>query len=235
MAELGLLLEARSFHPGRSARNHLLALARTAGIDRRRVDDVLDLVGLTAVATKRAGGFSLGMSQRLGVATALLGDPQTIVLDEPMNGLDLDGVRWIRELLRRLAGEGRTVFVSSHLMSEVAQTATQLIVLGRGRLIADCTVEEFVARGHSATVAVRAPELTRLGTHLGNELPDARISIAKDILTIQGATAEQVGMAAWRVGIPVTELTTIHASLEEAFMAATSDFIEYSSPAASEN
>jgi ABC-2 type transport system ATP-binding protein len=146
MTELGLLLEARSVHPGRSARNHLLALAQTNGIGRRRVEQVLELVGLAAVGRKRAGGFSLGMAQRLGVAAALLGDPAVLVLDEPVNGLDPEGVRWIRGLLTGLAADGRTVLVSSHLMSEMALTAQRVVVIGRGRLLADCPLEEFVAR-----------------------------------------------------------------------------------------
>src|SRR5580704_954868 len=161
MAELGILLDARSVHPGLSARNNLLALARTSGIGRRRVDEVIELAGLAEVA--RAGGFSLGMGQRLGVAAALLGRPQTVVLDEPVNGLDPDGVRWIRLLLRSLADEGRTVLVSSHLMSEMAQTASRLVVIGRGKLIAETSVEDFV--GHAATgdVHVRTPQTRRLG------------------------------------------------------------------------
>src|SRR3984957_14786100 len=146
MAELGILLEARSVHTGRSARNHLLALAQTNGVSPRRVDEVIDMVGLGEVARKRAGGFSLGMGQRLGIASALLGDPRVVVLDEPVNGLDPEGVLWIRNLLTGLAAEGRTVFLSSHLMAEVGQTAEHLIVIGRGRLIADTTVEEFVSR-----------------------------------------------------------------------------------------
>src|SRR5487761_1058555 len=152
MAELGVLLEAKAMHTGRSARNHLLALAQTNGISRRRVDEVIDMVGLRDVAGKRVGGFSLGMGQRLGVASALLGDPQVVVLDEPVNGLDPEGVLWIRNLLKALAADGRTVFVSSHLMSEMAQSATRLIVVGRGRLIADTTVEESVARASGSSV-----------------------------------------------------------------------------------
>ena len=159
MSELGILLDARSVHPGLSARSNLLALARTAGIGRRRVDEVIELAGLGEVAGSRAGGFSLGMGQRLGVAAALLGQPQTVVLDEPVNGLDPDGVRWIRLLLKSLAAEGRTVFVSSHLMSEMAQTATQLIVLGRGKLISEGSVEDFTGPCHHGRGA---------GTHPGN-------------------------------------------------------------------
>ena len=158
MAELGVLLEAKAVHTGRSARNHLLALAQTNGIRPRRVDEVIDIVGLREVAGKRVGGFSLGMGQRLGVASALLGNPQTVVLDEPVNGLDPEGVRWMRTMLKDLAADGHTVFVSSHLMSEMAQTATRLVVIGRGRLIADTTVDEFVARASNHSVTVRTPE-----------------------------------------------------------------------------
>jgi ABC-2 type transport system ATP-binding protein len=162
MAELGVLLEAKAVHTGRSARNHLLALAQTNGISRRRVDEVIDIVGLRRVAGKRVGGFSLGMGQRLGVASALLGNPQTVVLDEPVNGLDPEGVLWMRTMLKDLAADGHTVFVSSHLMSEMAQTATRLVVVGRGRLIADTTVEEFIAQASHHAVTVRTPETTRL-------------------------------------------------------------------------
>src|SRR5277367_2044815 len=162
MAELGLLLEAKAVHTGRSARNHLLALAQTNGVPRRRVNELIDMVGLADVAGKRVGGFSLGMGQRLGIASALLGDPGVVVLDEPVNGLDPEGVLWIRNTLKALAVEGRTVFVSSHLMSEMAMTATRLVVVGRGELIADTTVEEFVARAGGSTVTVRSPEAARL-------------------------------------------------------------------------
>jgi ABC-2 type transport system ATP-binding protein len=225
MAELGILLDARSVHPGLSARNNLLALARTAGIGRRRVDEVIELAGLGEVAGTRAGGFSLGMGQRLGVAAALLGQPQTVVLDEPVNGLDPDGVRWIRLLLKSLAAEGRTVFVSSHLMSEMAQTATRLVVLGRGKLISETSVDDFT--GHaSAGVLVRTPETARLGQVLAapgvTVIPDGT-----DLLRVCGTTAEQIGTAAWRAHLPVYELTPTHASLEEAFMQVTQDSIEY--------
>jgi ABC-2 type transport system ATP-binding protein len=158
--EVGALLEARSVHPGRSARNHLLALAQTHGIARRRVDELIDLVGLHDVAKKRAGQFSLGMGQRLGIATALLGDPSTVMLDEPVNGLDPEGIHWMRNLLKRLAAEGRTVFVSSHLMSEMALTAEHLIVVGRGRLIADTSVAAFIDQAARNTVRVRSPLIT---------------------------------------------------------------------------
>src|ERR1700726_637065 len=227
MAELGLLLEARAMHTGRSARNHLLALAQTNGISRRRVDEVIDMVGLREVAGQRVGGFSLGMGQRLGVASALLGDPKVVVLDEPVNGLDPEGVLWIRNLLKALAADGRTVFVSSHLMSEMAQTATQLIVVGRGRLIADTTVEEFVGRaGHS--VMVRTPEAARLRDLLLG--PDVTITSEQaDVLHVQGLNAEQIGTVAWQAHLPVFELALQQASLEQAFMELTQDSVEYRS------
>jgi ABC-2 type transport system ATP-binding protein len=227
MAELGILLDARSVHPGLSARNNLLALARTAGIGRRRVDEVMELAGLAGVAGARAGGFSLGMGQRLGVAAALLGQPQTVVLDEPVNGLDPDGVRWIRLLLKSLAAEGRTVFVSSHLMSEMAQTATRLVVLGRGKLITETSVEDFI--DHATTtggVLVRTPETVRLGQLLA--APGVTVmNDGTDVIRVSGTTAEQIGAAAWQAHLPVYELTPTHASLEEAFMQVTKDSIEY--------
>jgi ABC-2 type transport system ATP-binding protein len=228
MAELGLLLEAKAVHTGRSARNHLLALAQTNGISRRRVDEVIDLVGLRDVAGTRVGGFSLGMGQRLGVASALLGNPKIVVLDEPANGLDPEGVLWMRTMLKSLATAGHTVFVSSHLMSEMAQTATRLVVIGRGRLIADTTVEEFVARASASTVTVRTPETARLRDLLAapditvtNELPD--------VLQVDGLTAEQIGTVAWQARVPIYELAVRQASLEQAFMTLTSDSVEYRS------
>jgi len=232
MAELGLLLEARAMHTGRSARNHLLALAQTNGISRRRVDEVIDMVGLREVAGKRVGGFSLGMGQRLGVASALLGDPKVVVLDEPVNGLDPEGVLWIRNLLKALAADGRTVFVSSHLMSEMAQTAARLIVVGRGRLIADTTVEEFVARASGSSVTVRTPEAARLRDLLLG--PDVTITSERaDVLHIQGLDAEQIGTVAWQAHLPVFELAREQASLEQAFMELTQDAVEYRSADAS--
>jgi ABC-2 type transport system ATP-binding protein len=227
MAELGILLDARSVHPGLSARNNLLALARTAGIGRRRVDEVIELAGLAEVAGSRAGGFSLGMGQRLGVAAALLGQPRTVVLDEPVNGLDPDGVRWIRLLLKSLADEGRTVFVSSHLMSEMAQTATRLVVLGRGKLITEASVEDFTNHATAGGgVLVRTPETVRLGQVLA--VPGVTVvNDGTDVIRVTGTTAEQIGAAAWRAHLPVYELTPTHASLEEAFMQVTRDSIEY--------
>src|SRR6516164_6409299 len=206
MAELGILLEAKAVHTGRSARNHLLALAQTNGVGRRRVDEVIGMAGLDDVAGKRVGGFSLGMGQRLGIASALLGDPGVLVLDEPVNGLDPEGVLWIRNLLKGLAAEGRTVFVSSHLMSEMAQTATRLVVVGRGRLIADTTVEEFVARAGGGAVTVRTPQAARLR----ELLLGPGITVTSDqpgVLRVRGRTAEQIGAAAWQARLPVFELT----------------------------
>ena len=228
LAELGILLEAKAMHTGRSARNHLLALAYTNGVSRRRVDELIDMVGLREVAGKRVGGFSLGMGQRLGVASALLGDPQVVVLDEPVNGLDPEGVLWIRNLLKGLAAEGRTVFVSSHLMSEMALTATRLVVVGRGQLIADTTVEEFVARAGGGAVTVRTPQAAQLRDLLLG--PD--ISVTSDqsgVLQVQGLTAEQIGTAAWQAHLPVFELTAQHASLEEAFMQLTDESVDFRS------
>ncbi len=231
MTELGVLLEARAVHTGRSARNHLLAMAQTNGISRRRVDQVIDLVGLQQVADKRVGGFSLGMGQRLGVASALLGNPQTVVLDEPVNGLDPEGVRWMRTMLQDLAALGHTVFVSSHLMSEMAQTATRLVVVGRGRLIADTTVTEFVAQASIRSVTVRSPEAARLhDLLLGTGSTDTTVTVDQpDVLRVGGLTADHIGTIAWQSHIPLYELTVQPASLEEAFMTLTQDSVEYRS------
>jgi ABC-2 type transport system ATP-binding protein len=224
--EVGALLEARSVHTGRSAYQHLVALAQTHGIPKRRVSELIDLVGLHEVAHKRAGGFSLGMGQRLGIAAALLGDPATLLLDEPVNGLDPEGIRWIRNLLKALAAEGRTVFVSSHLMSEMAQTADHLIVIGRGRLVADTSVEEFVRRASGSVVRVRSPQATRLRELvLGPEV--SVTSVEPGLLEISGLTAEQVGDLAAAQGIVLHELTPLRASLEEAFMELTREDVEY--------
>jgi len=226
--EVGALLEARSVHTGRSAYNHLLALAQTHGIPRRRVDELIDLVGLHEVANKRAGQFSLGMGQRLGIAAALLGDPSTVILDEPGNGLDPEGIHWIRNLLKGLAAEGRTVFVSSHLMSEMAVTADHLIVIGRGRLIADTSVDEFVQRASAKVVLVRSPELERLRALL--EAPGVTFDGGeRGALEVHGLTAEQVGDAAAAQGIAIHELTPQQASLEDAFMSLTRDEVEFAS------
>ena len=231
MAELGVLLEAKAVHTGRSAGNHLLALAQTNGISKRRVDEVIDMVGLREVATKRVGGFSLGMGQRLGVASALLGDPSVVVLDEPVNGLDPEGVLWIRTTLTALAALGRTVFISSHLMSEMAVTATRLVVVGRGRLIADTTVTEFISRASGSTVTVRTPAAAELRDLLFG--PDVTVTSEHiDVLQVQGLTAEQIGHTAWQAQLPIYELSPQQASLEEAFMELTHDSVDYRSTAA---
>jgi len=222
--EVGALLEARSVHTGRSARNHLLALAQTHGIPRSRVDELTDFVGLHDVARKRAGKFSLGMGQRLGLATALLGDPATVILDEPVNGLDPEGIHWIRNMLKQLAAEGRTVFVSSHLMSEMALTADHLIVIGRGKLIADTTVEEFVRRASRNVVRVRSPQALKLG----DVLKDAKVTqVEPGVLEIEGLDAAVIGDTALAHQIAIHELTPVQASLEEAFMELTQDDVEY--------
>lgn len=228
LREVGAMLEARAIHTGRSAYNHLLALAATHGIPRSRVDEVIDVVGLREVARKRAGGFSLGMGQRLGIASALLGDPATLILDEPVNGLDPEGILWIRNLLKSLAAEGRTVLVSSHLMSEMALTAEHLIVIGRGRLIADTSVAEFTRGASSGTVLVRTPDAERLGKRLG-ELPGVTVTTGEDVqvLEVAGAESEQVGRLAAEHSLVLFELTPQHASLEEAFMEMTKDAVEY--------
>ncbi len=230
--QVGALLEAKAVHPSRSARSHLRWLADSNGIGRARVDQVLEEAGLASVARRRAGSFSLGMGQRLGIAAALLGDPEVLLLDEPVNGLDPEGVLWIRNLLKSLANEGRTVFVSSHLMSEMAQTATRLIVVGRGRLIADTTVDEFVASASGSSVTVRTPEAARLRDLLLG--PDVTVTSEQpDVLRVQGLTAQQIGTVAWEAHLPVYELTLQQASLEQAFMQLTEDSVEYRSVDAS--
>jgi ABC-2 type transport system ATP-binding protein len=229
LREVGALLDARSVHPGRSAHHHLLALAQTCGIRRSRVDEVIDAVGLDGAARRRAGGFSLGMGQRLGIAAALLGDPRTVILDEPVNGLDTEGIRWIRSLLQRLAAEGRTVFVSSHLMSEMALTAQHLIVIGRGRLIADTSMEEFVARAAPGVVRVRSADPAALAALL--RARDVAVSEAGDgALAVSGLSTDQVGRLAGAAGITLLELTAQQASLEEAFIDLTRDAVEFRAP-----
>ncbi len=226
LREVGALLEARAVHTGRSAYNHLLALAQTHGIPRSRVEQLIDMVGLREVAKKRVGQFSLGMGQRLGIATALLGDPHTLLLDEPVNGLDPEGIHWIRTLLKALAAEGRTVFVSSHLMSEMSLTADHLIVIGRGRLIADLSVDDFLRRASKKAVRVRTPQATRLRELL--EGPGVAVEIAGEgALDIDGLTAEEVGELAAANAIVLHELTPRQASLEEAFMELTQEDVEF--------
>ncbi|MBF9070573.1 ABC transporter ATP-binding protein [Streptacidiphilus fuscans] len=229
LQEVGALLEAKSIHPGRSAYNHLNSLALTHGIPRRRVDEVIELAGLGKVAKKRAGAFSLGMGQRLGIAAALLGDPQTIMLDEPVNGLDPEGVLWIRTLLTNLASEGRTVFVSSHLMSEMALTATDLIIVGRGKLLADTTVADFIESAGGDSVKVVSSDATRLRELLLG--PDVTVTGAagSEELQVNGLTAREIGQKAADAAIAVYELTPQVVSLEEAFMALTGDTVEYRS------
>jgi ABC-2 type transport system ATP-binding protein len=224
--EVGALLEARSVHTGRSAYNHLLALAQTHGLPRSRVDELIDVVGLHEVARKRAGQFSLGMGQRLGIAAALLGDPHTVMLDEPVNGLDPEGIQWIRRLLKQLAGEGRAVFVSSHLMSEMALTADHLIVIGRGKLIADASVDEIVRQASGNVVRVRSPQAEDLRARLA--APEVTVvSLAPGLLEVHGLTAAQIGETAARAGAVLHELTPQQVSLEEAFMDITRDDVEF--------
>jgi ABC-2 type transport system ATP-binding protein len=224
--EVGALLEARAFHTGRSARNHLLALAATHRIPSSRVEELIGLVGLEGVASRRAGGFSLGMGQRLGIAAALLGDPATLLLDEPVNGLDPEGIRWVRILLKGLAAQGRTVFVSSHLMNEMAVTADHVIVVGRGRLMADLSIEEFTRSAQGGLVQVRTPEAGRLRDLLS--APGVTVSgTAEGVLIVRGASAEDVGEIARQHGIAIHELVAETATLEEAFMELTAGAVEY--------
>ena len=227
--EVGALLDARAFHPGRSAYQHLLSVAMTGGYGRRRVRDVLDMVGLDGVAGKRTKGFSLGMGQRLGIAAALIGDPAVVMLDEPVNGLDPDGIRWIRGLLRGLAAEGRTVFVSSHLMSEVAMTADYLVVIGRGRLIADVPMEQMTSA--TSQIRVRTPEPGRLRELLtgawtvadGPDGPDG----SDGTLLASGGSVEDIARTALANNVLIVELTPMHPSLEDAYYALTRGEVEY--------
>jgi ABC-2 type transport system ATP-binding protein len=228
LREVGALLDAKAVHPRRSARNHLVAMARSNGIDLRRVDEVLQTVGLTAVAGRKAGGFSLGMGQRLGIAGALLGDPAVLMFDEPVNGLDPDGVRWVRQLMRSLAADGRTVFVSSHLMSEMQLTADQLVVIGKGRLIADAPIAEVIAASTSTTVAVQVPDAAARDL-LRDRLAGAggTVDQARDELLVSGLDVVQVGDAAHALGVRLHGLTTRHASLEQAYLELTAASVEY--------
>jgi ABC-2 type transport system ATP-binding protein len=246
MHEVGALLDAKAVHGGRSAYNHLLCLAQTNNLPKRRVGEVLELVGLTDVARKRTKGFSLGMAQRLGIAATMLGDPAVLMFDEPVNGLDPEGILWIRNLMKALAAEGRTVFVSSHLMSEMENTADHLIVIGRGRLLADCTMDEFIARSSGQTVRVRTPQpdvlaqavsearagagaVARAGAGAdGAGASTATVTTAADgSLTVHGLTAAQIGDIAFEHGVRLHELTVVRASLEAAFMELTADSVEY--------
>jgi ABC-2 type transport system ATP-binding protein len=226
LREVGALLDAKAFHPARTARNHLRWLALTNDIPLRRVDEVLDQVGLTAVADRRAGKFSLGMSQRLGIAATLLGDPGVLLFDEPVNGLDPEGIRWVRHFLRGLAAEGRTVFVSSHLISEMSQTADRLVVIGRGRLIAETSVSDFVARSGGGAVKLVSPDIeafTAALSEAGATLSDGE----GGSLTVEGLKAPEIGDLAARAGLRIHELTPITATLEDAFMELTQNEVEF--------
>ncbi|GGP12422.1 ATP-binding cassette domain-containing protein [Nonomuraea glycinis] len=223
LRKVGALLDAKAVHGGRSARNHLLAIAQSNAIPAARVEAVLELVGLTQVAKRRIGGFSLGMSQRLGIAAALLGDPEILLFDEPVNGLDPDGILWIRTLMRELAAEGRTVFVSSHLMSEMAQTADHLVVIGKGRLITDTSVQEFIGRSSQAYVRVRSPRLAEVAELI-------RVGeLHQDHLRVSGLEPLEIGTMTARAGLPLEELTLVRPSLESAYMELTKDSLEYTS------
>ncbi len=226
LREVGVLLDAKAVHTGRSAENHLLALAATHGIGHKRVDEVIALTGLESVARRRVGGFSLGMGQRLGIAAALLGDPSVLILDEPVNGLDPEGVIWVRELTRYLASEGRTIFLSSHLMSEMAQTADHIIVLGRGRVIADAPVAAIEALAAGDVVRVRTPDVERFA----GILADAGVTVTasgSDLLQVSGTPAPRIGELAAQQGIVLHELTPVAGSLEDAYLALTQDEVEY--------
>ena len=230
---VGALLEARAMHPGRSARNHLMFLAQTQGLPSRRVDEVLDLVGLREVAGKRTKGYSLGMGQRVGIAAAMLGDPSVLLLDEPVNGLDPEGILWVRNLIKQLAGEGRTIFVSSHLMNEMAVTADHLIVIGKGKLIADCSTREFISRSSEKSVLVRSPDANRLADLIAAEGGKALAQEPSDgqaaSLSVTGLEAPRIGEIAAANRIVLHELTPQLASLEEAFMELTAGSVEYGS------
>jgi ABC-2 type transport system ATP-binding protein len=231
LREVGALLDAKALHPGRGARRHLLAMARSNGIPASRVDEVLGIVGLADVAGKRAGTFSLGMGQRLGIAGALLGDPAVLMFDEPVNGLDPDGVRWVRELMRSLAAEGRTVFVSSHLMSEMEMTADRLVVIGKGSLLADAPIAEILAASSRHRVKVRSPHaegLQKMAADLAAHGVTAE-AVSPGELLLSGTTVEPVGELAHRLGIPLYELSPQDATLEQAYMELTADSVEYAS------
>ncbi|MEV5682754.1 ABC transporter ATP-binding protein [Streptomyces sp. NPDC052164] len=230
LREVGTLLDAKALHPTRSARSHLLAQARSNGISAKRVDDVLETVGLATVARRRTGAFSLGMYQRLGIAGALLGDPKVLVLDEPVNGLDPDGVRWVRDLVREQAAEGRTVFLSSHLMSEMQLTADRLVIIGKGRLLADRPMTELLASSSRTSVRVHVPGqegLRHLVEHLTGRPSVEVASAGEGLVDIKGCGAGEVGDLAHRLGVRLHELRTISASLEDAYMELTARSVEY--------
>jgi ABC-2 type transport system ATP-binding protein len=228
LTKVGALLDAKALHPRRTARNHLIAMARSNGIPVSRVDEVLTVVGLDEVGRKRAGEFSLGMGQRLGIAGALLGDPEVLMFDEPVNGLDPDGVRWVRRLMRKLATEGRTVFVSSHLMSEMQLTADQLVVIGRGKLIADAPIAEVIAGSSRTTVRVRIPSQADVALLRDRLVPEAeQVESLPNQLIVAGVPAERIGDLAHELGVRLHELHTERASLEEAYMELTADSVQY--------
>ena len=228
LCEVGVLLDAKAVHTGRSAFNHLRAMAATHGIGRQRVQEVIEMTGLDSVADKRVGGFSLGMGQRLGIAAAMLGDPRTLILDEPVNGLDPEGVKWVRTMARYLAGEGRTVFISSHLMSEMALTADELLIIGRGRIIASASIEDIVARARETQVYVRSPQAGELAElvvrHGGTATP-----LQPGELEVAGLESDRVGDLAAEAGVRLHELTPRRASLEDAYLSLTSEAVEYRS------
>jgi len=226
LTEVGALLDAKAVHTGRTAYGHLRAMAATHGIPKSRVHEVIGLTGLDSVASKRVGGFSLGMGQRLGIAAAMLGDPATLILDEPVNGLDPEGVLWVRQFARHLASQGRTVFLSSHLMSEMAQTADHIIVLGRGRILADAPVDQILAGAARNAVRVRTPQAEELARAISSA--DVTVTgVEAQLIEVSGLTAAQVGEAAARTGIVLHELTPLSASLEEAYLELTHDEVEY--------
>ncbi|HEU4513632.1 MAG TPA: ABC transporter ATP-binding protein [Nocardioidaceae bacterium] len=230
LREVGVLLDAKAVHTGRSAYQHLRAMAATHGIPTRRVREVIDMTGLDRVADKRVGGFSLGMGQRLGIAAALLGDPHTLILDEPVNGLDPEGVKWVRTMVRHLAAEGRTVFISSHLMSEMSQTADHLLVIGRGKIITAGPIDDIIATATRAAVRVVTPRFVELA-----EMLTARgatvTTVSQGELEVADVTSAEIGDLAAERGLPLHELTPLIASLEEAYLSLTRDEVEYPSEA----
>ncbi len=228
LREVGVLLDAKAVHTGRSAYNHLRAMAATHGIPKRRVREVIELTGLEQVASKRVGGFSLGMGQRLGIAAALLGDPKTLILDEPVNGLDPEGVKWVRTMVRYLASQGRTVFISSHLMSEMSQTADHLLVIGRGRIIASGPIDEVIGSARQATVRVVTPDPDRLSRRLREQGGQVTV-LEPGRLEVTGLTHVQIGEIAAADGVTLHELTPMNASLEDAYLSLTRDEVEYRS------
>ncbi len=226
LTEVGVLLDAKAVHTGRTARNHLRAMAATHGIPLSRVDEVIELTGIGSVAGKRAGKFSLGMGQRLGIASALLGDPHTLILDEPVNGLDPEGVRWVRQFVRHVAGEGRTVLLSSHLMSEMAQTADHVIVLGRGKVLADAALPDLVRAWTTTTVRVRSPRIAELASAVAGPAIEI-VSTSPETIDVIGLDAARIGDIAAERGISVHELTPTTGSLEDAYLALTGEAVEY--------